>query len=264
VEKAVGSDSSEIRLWRGVADAALVLHTETYDVLEPVHRVVGEAVSVLYFPYLAELDRPRRMLRPEFRKNMHTIVAAVAEFNGRNLVAAGSGLHLGGQPFMATRPTVAGLKVRLDVPTKAARALQRSWDAAHNDWLQLRKAYEQLPQCLCHNDVAPWNVVCRDGQMTAFSDLGLSGTGPIGSDLHTVIRWSGKYIHDAAYIADALLTYLDALSLYVTTVDLEDVRLAAWATFFLRYTDLRFSSARRLHSFELALRRMREIGSATR
>lgn len=102
-------------------------------------------------------------------------------------------------------------------------------------------------------------MVCRDGRITTFADLGLSGTGPVGSDLHTVIRWSGKYIHDATYVDDVLMTYHEALRPYVTTVDLADIRLAAWSTFFLRYTDLRFSSARHLHSYELAVRRMREL-----
>jgi hypothetical protein len=186
VEKVVSNEGSELGLWRGTADAGLVLHTETYDVLEPLHQVAGGPVSVLYFPYLADLDRPRRVLRPEFRKNMHTIVSAVAEFNGRNLI--GSDPHLADQPFTATRPTVAGLKVRLGVRSRTARTLQRSWDAAHDDWLQLREAYDELPRCLCHNDVAPWNVVCRDGRITTFADLGLSGTGPVGSDLDSVIR----------------------------------------------------------------------------
>lgn len=257
VEKAVGNEGSELLLWRGTADTGLVLHTETYDVLEPLHQVDGGPVSVLYFPYLADLDRPRHVLRPEFRKNMHTIVSAIAELNGRNLI--GSYPRLGNQPFAATRPTVAALKVRLDLRSGTARALQRRWDAAHDNWLNLRETYEQLPRCLCHNDVAPWNVVCRDGQVTTFADLGLSGTGPVGSDLHSVIRWSGKYIHDDAYIDDMLATYFEAVRPYVTTVSLADIRLAAWSTFFLRYTDLRFSSARHLHSYELAVRRMREL-----
>jgi hypothetical protein len=242
VEKVVGNEGSELLLWRGTADAGLVLHTETYDVLEPLHQVAGGPVSVLYFPYLADLDRPRRVLRPEFRKNMHAIVWAVAELNGRNLL--GSHPRLSDQPFTATRPTVAALKVRLGVRGGTAKALQRSWDAAHDDWLRLHVTYEQLPRCLYHNDVTPWNVVCRDGRATTFADLGLSGAGPVGSDLHSVIRWSGKYIHDAAYIDDMLATYFEALRPYVSTVGLADIRLAAWATFFLRYTDLRFGSAR--------------------
>lgn len=259
VEKAVSSESNEVRLWRGASDAGLTLRVPIYSVLEPAHQVIGGQISVLYFPYIADLDRPRHVLRPEFRKHRHTIVSAVADFNGRNLTVAGSDARLGVQPFTAARPTVAGLSARLGIPRSEARELRRAWDAAHRNWQRLRRTCERLPRCFCHNDVAPWNVVCRDGQMTTFSDLGLSGTGPVGSDLHTVFRWSGRHLHNDAYHDDVVATYLDALRPYVPTVDLADIRLAAWATFYLRYTDLRFSSARHLDPYRLAIHRMREL-----
>jgi hypothetical protein len=40
----------------------------------------------------------------------------------------------------------------------------------------------------------------------------------------------------------------------ISPLDLAGVRIAAWSTFFLRYTDLRFSSARHLNAYRLALR----------
>lgn len=78
------------------------------------------------------------------------------------------------------------------------------------------------------------------------SDFGLAGAGPVGSDLHTIIRWSGKAIDDTTHVESLVIGYLDAVRPFVSTLSLQDVRLAAWTSFFLRYTNLKYSSARHL------------------
>jgi hypothetical protein len=47
--------------------------------------------------------------------------------------------------------------------------------------------------------------------------------------------------------------YLDGVRPYAPTLELDDLRLVAWSTYFLRYTNLKFRSARDLRSFELAI-----------
>lgn len=258
VEKGVDGDSDELRFWCDERRAELVLRTDRYEALEPIALVPADAVSVMYFPYLSELDRDRTSLRHHFKANMAAIVSAIAEFNGRNLMAPGGRWY--GMPtrFAPDRPSLADLQRHLDVSSMAATALLELWDDMLENWDVIGSAYERLPRSLCHNDVSPWNAVHVDG-VTRLSDFGLAGTGPVGGDLHTIIRWSGKAIEDRAHVERLLNTYLAALSPFGGSVSLADVRLAAWTTFFLRYTNLNFSSARHLHSYRLALHRMSEL-----
>lgn len=258
VEKGVDGDSDELRFWREERRPELILRTDRCESLEPVAIVPDSVVSVMYFPYLPGLDRDRKALRHHFRANMTTIVSAVAELNGRNLVEPSHERHHDPLRFDLARPTVAALQRRLRVSKDSATTLLKSWDDAHGSWEAVSDAYDRLPKSLCHNDVSPWNAVHVDG-VTKLSDFGLAGVGPVGSDLHTIIRWSGKAIEDNTHVEGLLRTYLDVIRPFVHTLSLQDVRLAAWATFFLRYTNLKFSSARHLHSYRLALHRMSEL-----
>lgn len=76
---------------------------------------------------------------------------------------------------------------------------------------------------------------------------------------HTIIRWSGKAIDDTTHVESLVISYLDAVRPFVSTLSLQDVRLAAWTSFFLRYTNLKYSSARHLPPYRLALLRMSEV-----
>lgn len=57
-----------------------------YTAVRPLHVYVGDPVSVIYFPYVPALDRDKKALRRAFRSDMKEIAAAVADFNGHNLV----------------------------------------------------------------------------------------------------------------------------------------------------------------------------------
>jgi hypothetical protein len=261
VEKGVNSDSPELLFWRQTRASRPVLRGKTFEVVEPIGIVDRDVLSALYFRYLPRLDREIKLLQREFRANVRVGAAAVAELNGRNLVASISSPLSRGNPFSAARPSRDDLQRRLDTTRKTARGLQRSWDGAHRGWLAVRSAYERLPQCLCHNDVSPGNSVHVDAAIR-FADFGLAGVGPVGSDLHALIRWSGKAMADDDHVEDLIKTYLDGLKPYVPAASSDEVRLAAWATFFLRYTNLKLSSARYLHTYDLAVRKMREMASA--
>jgi Ser/Thr protein kinase RdoA (MazF antagonist) len=246
--------------WRQARASRPVLRGRTFEVVEPVGVVDRDVLSALYFRYLPRLDGEIKVLRREFRGNVQVVAAAVAELNGRNLVASMSPPLSRGNPFSAVRPSRDDLQRRLDTTRKTARGLQRSWDEAHRGWLAVRRAYERLLQCLCHRDVSPGNSVHVDATIR-FADFGLAGVGRVGSDLHTLIRWSGKAMADDDHVEDLIKTYLDGLKPYVPAVTLNEVRLAAWAAFFLRYTNLKFSSARYLRTYDLAVRKMREMVS---
>lgn len=80
-----------------------------------------------------------------------------------------------------------------------------------------------------------------------------------GSDLHTLLRWSVTAVDKPAHVGGLLTTYVDRIRVHGVSISIEDVRLAAWATFLLRYTNLKFASARYLHVFSLATRRMIDL-----
>lgn len=254
VEKGVRKDSQELAFWRRVGRAELILNGDRYDSLVPIDAVDGRVLSALIFPYLPELNGDRKEMRREFRTSAQAIVLALAEFNGRNLATARFPVA---RRFSAPRPTHAELELKLAVSPESATTLLRCWDDAHDAWAAVKEAYERLPLCFCHNDVSGGNAVYADG-ITRFIDFALAGVGPIGSDLHSIIRWSGKAIDDPVYIDRLLNTYLDGIRPFVT-VALEDLWLATWATFYLRYTDLRLTAAQHEAVYSLALRRMSEL-----
>jgi hypothetical protein len=257
VEKGVASDSGELAFWCGKTWPEPILEGQRYKAVRPLHIHHGKPVSVLCFPYVPALDKDTETLRREFRSNLEQIASAVADFNGHNLTEPGSA-DGGALRFKAVRPTRSDLQVRLNLSTDDTRELLRSWDQAHTAWLAAQARVARLPWCLCHNDVSPNNSVHTDGQ-TTLADFGLACGGPVGSDLHTLIRWSGKAIDDPAHVDGLLTNYTNRIQAYDESISLEQVRLAAWATFFLRYTNLRLSSARYVRVFRLAICQMIEV-----
>jgi hypothetical protein len=254
VEKGVDGDSDELLFWRTVHADALALWGSSYRALAPTDIAQGDPVSVMYFPYLPALDRETAVLRRDFGANLTAIVASVAEFNGRNGLPRPGLSDAPRFPF-PPRPSVAELRLRMNVSAECADDLLRSVDRVRNDWPIIGDAYSNLPRCLCHNDISPGNAVHVDGIMT-LSDFGLASAGPIGSDLHTIIRWSAGKMYEPDHVEGLMTTYVEAIKPYHSTVSVAEVRLAAWTTFYLRYTNLKFSSARYERPFRFALEQM--------
>jgi hypothetical protein len=257
VEKGVDGDSDELSFWRTVDADALALSGNSYRALAPTDIAPGDPVSVMYFPYLPALDRRTAVLRRDFRANLTAIVASVAEFNGRNGLPRPGPSAASRYPF-PPRPSVAELRLRMNVSAECADDLLRSVDRVRNDWSIIGDAYSSLPRCLCHNDISPGNAVHVDGIIT-LSDFGLASAGPIGSDLHTIIRWSAGKMYEPDHVEGLMTTYVEAIKPYHSTVSVAEVRLAAWTTFYLRYTNLKFSSARYERPFRFALEQMADL-----
>jgi len=257
VEKGVDGDSDELSFWRTVDADALALSGNSYRALAPTDIAPGDPVSVMYFPYLPALDRRTAVLRRDFRANLTAIVASVAEFNGRNGLPRPGPSAASRYPF-PPRPSVAELRLRMNVSAECADDLLRSVDRVRNDWSIIGDVYSSLPRCLCHNDISPGNAVHVDGIIT-LSDFGLASAGPIGSDLHTIIRWSAGKMYEPDHVEGLMTTYVEAIKPYHSTVSVAEVRLAAWTTFYLRYTNLKFSSARYERPFRFALEQMADL-----
>jgi len=256
VEKGVDSDSDELSFWRTANVDSLALSGNSYRTLAPIDIAHGDPVSVMYFRYLPALDRETPELRRDFRQHLPAITAAVAEFNGRNRLPD----HGGGAsryPF-PPRPSASDLQLRMNVSVERADDVLRLVDRVRSDWSVISDAYSSLPRCLCHNDISPGNAVHMDGIVT-FGDFGLASPGPIGSDLHTIIRWSAGKMYEPGHVENLLTSYVEAIRPYYRAVSLSDVSLAAWTTFYLRYTNLKYSSARYERPFRFALEQLSVI-----
>jgi thiamine kinase-like enzyme len=258
VEKAVRNDSGELSFWCGSTWPDPILTAESYNAVSPIDLHIGDTLSVLYFPYVPALDREKKILQREFRSKLKAIAGAVADFNGHNMGKSDAETRRGGR-FEAARPTRSDLEARLGIAGDDASALLRSWDQAYAAWQASRATLARLPWCLCHNDVSPGNSIYNDGVL-ALADFGLACGGPVGSDLHTLIRRSGNAIANPVHVEGLLRAYVSRIRAYDESISLADVRLAAWATFFLRYTNLKFSSARYPNILSLAIQRMIEVG----
>jgi hypothetical protein len=66
-------------------------------------------------------------------------------------------------------------------------------------------------------------------------------------------------MYEPDHVEGLLTTYVEAIKPYHGTVSVEEVRLAAWTTFYLRYTNLKFSSARYERPFRFALEQMADL-----
>jgi hypothetical protein len=258
VEKGVQSKSREVAFWLGMGKA-LTAAGPHYEVVAPLGLVVLEPLAVLHFPYIPTVNRTTRQERSLYRDKMDIVVRAVVDFNAQNTVSEPTGRWLGGSPFRADPdlPNLESLKRRLGVDSHAANALRSELAHIIERWPVIRKCYEELPACVCHNDLGPGNVIFSS-DVTRILDFGMATGGPLGSDLHALIRWS-SFLTDATKAEEVIRSYADLLISSGVDVTHQDVRVAAWTTFFLRYCDLRWRSARNRDAFEAAIRGMKRL-----
>ncbi len=255
IEKAVEADSNEARFWRGSRGRGLVASGAAFECVEPLAvREVG-SLTVLYFPYIAAVDRPRKASKGDLRRDPLRTVRAIAEFNARNREVGPSRVPRGFNRGARKEPSVEQLSTLLGASLPEAHDLQARWREIGERWSALHEQYRALPSSLCHNDLTPGNVFQRDDKLVML-DFGWAAPGPIGSDLHTVIRWSPGALHDEDSAEHLIRVYADEFAALDHPVELAQVRKGAWITFAMRFLNLRkWASARHPVAFELALRK---------
>jgi hypothetical protein len=167
------------------------------------------------------------------------VVRAVADFNSSHL-----------RPDRRFRPSEVGERVpvppaaevrrALGVDAAAAREIVRTLRGVEARWTVLRDQVYRSGSCLCHMDLGPGNISFRRG-IGIIQDFGHAAAAPIGSDLHTVLRYGGLDSHG---IDGVIAAYAGVFAEKGIEVDAGSVRRALEAHFAARYRDLRLPSAR--------------------
>jgi hypothetical protein len=258
VEKALPADSRELAFWRAHEVDAVATHGRHYQALRPLLVLERDGVGFMYFPYVAALDQDTRLARQHFRANLRKVTTAAAEFAYDNLTAAW-GDHAPQITKASGPPSTQRMRRLLHVTSPAqARLLGSIHRDLESSWPDLLEDYQRLPIAMAHNDLGPGNAFVVDGAVHLL-DFAKAGVAPLGSDLHTLIRWSGTALTDIDAGEEIIGWYHEALRSLGCDVNLDDVRLAAWVTFFMRYSNLRWRSSRRLDVYSLALVKLREL-----
>lgn len=78
----------------------------------------------------------------------------------------------------------------IGAPDTAANCALLAWLRATSERLAdfVVGPYQALPQQLCHNDIAPYNVLTAGGRVTALLDFEFAGPAPRGLDLAMALR----------------------------------------------------------------------------
>jgi thiamine kinase-like enzyme len=119
--------------------------------------------------------------------------------------------------------------------------------------------YDAVPTFLCHNDLAPGNAIVYEDHVHLL-DFEKAAPAPVGSDMHTILRWGGKSLVDDREAERLLVLYTREVQRVRPDITLDQVRVGAWVTFFMRYSAIaKWPSARNLESFSLAMLKGRKL-----
>lgn len=265
MEKAVEAAGSEAQFWKSVKSSDLQLVGQSYTSVAPLFSIAAGPVVVLYSPYIDEVHKSRRSSKENFRSHIDVLVRATAEFNGANFVGSAHRSSTQRRIRLSRKKAPSIEKIQSELGLKSvhvSRLLQQACEDIDSRWDELHEMYDSVPACLCHNDIGPGNAIVYEDHVHLL-DFEKAALAPVGSDMHTVLRWGGDSLTDE-HEAERLLTlYTDEIKKLRPDVTLDQVRVGAWVTFFMRYSAIaKWSSARNLDSFSLALLKARELLTA--
>lgn len=258
MEKAVEAGGPEAKFWRRAGD--FHMSGRRFASIGPLFSIETEPITILYLPYRDGVHQSKVESKRNFRANIDDLVRAVAEFNASNVTKDDPAEA---RRIVSTRkdaPSIRDICNGLGLPSRhAARLLRNACLNIDARWKELEERYDALPVSLCHNDIGPGNAIVTDGN-THLLDFEKAGLAPVGSDMHTIVRWGGKCLEDGTEAERLLQLYSDEFRAIRPEVTDEQLRVGAWVTFFIRYSSIaKWRSARNLDSFTLALLKAAEL-----
>jgi hypothetical protein len=264
MEKAVDATGPEAQFWASAAVRNYQLAGRHFTSIAPLFSIDAEPLTVLYLPYFEVVHRTQPENKRNFRSDLGVLVRAVAEFNASNLVPASEAAPEE-RRIVATRkdaPSIRDIQKGLGVQSRhAAQLLRAACQHIDTRWDELREMYDATPAGLCHNDIGPGNaIVDSASEHVHLLDFEKAGVAPIGSDMHTILRWGGRSLEHEDEAERLLSLYAEQVQRLRPEVTLSQVRVGAWVTFFMRYSSIgKWRSARNLDSYSLALLKAAEL-----
>ena len=255
VEKCVSPNSAESAFWQSHTAKHLKDAPQAH-IVRPISILTLSDAHVLYFPFIAAANQSPRSSKEHFRTNLNLLAEHCAAWNAANLskthIPDSPNSFLLGRPPSRIRQRHIRRHLNITSKTKAAK-LSRQSQFIHDHWAAVQERIQRIPATICHNDLGPGNFF-QDRSTAYIIDLAKASYGPLGSDLHTLLRWGRTTLHDE-HAADALITrYQQALSKHDINVAKQDILIASWAVFYARYSQLhRWKSARNQDAFLRAL-----------
>lgn len=261
MEKAMDAANPEALFWTS-ASAGFQLAGQRYTSVAPLFSIVAGPLTILYFPYFDHIHRSKLKSKENFRAHIDVLVRAVAEFNTANYISAKRASSAPRRIRLVRKVTPSIEQIQTELGLKSAHAsrlLQNACQSIDARWDELQEMYEAVPVCLSHNDIGPGNAIV-DNDHVYLLDFEKAAPAPLGSDMHTILRWGGDSLLDEQKAERLLAVYADEVGRVRPGVTLEHVRVGAWVTFFMRYSSIaKWASARNLDSFSLALLKAREL-----
>ncbi len=264
MEKAVDAAGAEARFWAAASTHDYQLSGRRFTSIAPLFSIAAEPLTVFYLPYLDELHRSKLESKRNFRSDLDVLVRAVAEFNASNLVPA-TQTAATERRIVSTRkdaPSIRDIQRGLSLQSRhAAHILRAACLRIDARWDELQEMYDASPVSLCHNDIGPGNaIVDSESDHVHLLDFEKAGIAPIGSDMHTILRWGGRCLENEDEAERLLALYAGEVQQVRPEITLSQVRIGAWVTFFIRYSSItKWRSARNLDSYSLALLKAAEL-----
>lgn len=264
MEKAVDATGPEARFWASVASHSYQLTGRHFTSVAPLFSIDAEPLTILYLPYLDDVHRTQAESKRNFRSDLDVLVRAVAEFNASNVMPPSKDAPEE-RRIVATRkdaPSIREIQRGLGVQSRhAANLLRAACQRVDARWDELQEMYDATPLGLCHNDIGPGNaIVDSASEHVHLLDFEKAGVAPIGSDMHTILRWGGRSLEHEDEAERLLSLYAEQVQQVRPEITLSQVRVGAWVTFFMRYSSIgKWRSARNLDSYSLALLKASEL-----
>ncbi|MEA5446503.1 phosphotransferase [Gammaproteobacteria bacterium AB-CW1] len=262
IEKCLPADDPEARFWLDYFHGRIAHPHAGAAINPPLYLIAHPSFSFLLFPYLSPGAEDEKGLKDRYRTEAKDIVTSLSRFNDANLAnRKAKGHELERTEWLRPPEIPSEAELTEAFPElgheEQAQAIA-TIETLATHWKSVKRGLQQLPWSVAHQDLGPGNVLFP-GKEHVLIDWDNAAIAPLGSDLHTLIRWAP---HSLTRSDDRIqsLIYRYRKALVNAACKDEEIETALWAHFCARY--LRFTkwqSARHLRTFQLAIEKSERL-----
>lgn len=259
IEKCVPVDDPEVAFWREYFSKNVSVPERRVRLNPPTFVGCFDSFALIVFPFLSKANAKPSALKSQYRSRVLDVASALGTFNRVNIASRRAHNSYLERTTWLRSPRVPNRSQLLaafgtDIEHYGVERIQANIDDLRGAWPGIRAALRAGPWCISHQDAGPGNVLFA-GKRTYLIDWDNVAIAPLGSDLHTCIRWATEGALDSGDGLGSLIeAYLGARG-PDDDVNAEGVELAAWAHFCARYLNFdKWASARNFDSYRLAVK----------